>query len=119
MKKLLLSALVALTLAPAASAGCWATVRLTSMPTGAPTWNVTMRPLQHGFRPLPAAKPRIEIRLQGETQWIVFRPKARVGGAFRFVVRFPEAGTYSLRVWDGFEPTCARYHTYGTVDIGL
>jgi hypothetical protein len=118
------TALVALALAPAASAGCWATVKLSSMPTSARTWNVTVQPLQHGFRSLPAAKPRVEIRKQGATKWIVFRPEGRLltgldkgKAAFRFHVVFPGKGTYSLRIWDGFEPTCARYHSYAAVDI--
>ena len=40
-------------------------------------------------------------------------------GVFRARVVFPDAGKYRLRVWDGFEPHCARYHTYKPVTVGL
>jgi hypothetical protein len=121
MRKLVTAAVAfaALAAAPAANAGCWATVKLSSLPNGSTTWNVNVRPLQHGRTPLPAAKPRIEIRREDATKWIVFRPKSKANGLFRFTVSFPGAGTYSLRVWDGFEPHCASYHTYQKVDIGL
>jgi hypothetical protein len=122
MIKLGTTILVALAIAPAANAGCWATVRLSSLPTHR-VWNVSVTPLQHGFRSLPQAKPRVEIRKRGDVKWTVFRPESRVLSAaakaatFRFHVVFPGAGTYSYRVWDGFEPTCARYHTYKAVVI--
>ena len=64
MNKRLLMVLVvlaALATAPAANAGCFATVKLSSMPTGR-TWTVDVTPLQHGRTLLAAAKPRIEIR---------------------------------------------------------
>jgi hypothetical protein len=112
------TALAALALAaPAAGNGCWATVQLSSMPT-ARTWNVVVRPLQHGFRALPAARPRIEIRAADASGWTAFRsrPTARKG-YFRLHVVFPAAGTYRFRVWDGFEPSCARWHTYAPVEI--
>jgi hypothetical protein len=120
MKRLLLVtpvALVALAAAPAANAGCWATVKLSSMPTGR-TWTVNVTPLQHGRTRLPDAKPRIEIR-RGSHPWRRFaaRPTARPG-VFRAHVVFPAAGTWRLRVWDGFEPNCARFHTYAPVTIG-
>ena len=125
MKKLRLVSLAAFAVAPAAPAvapaapaGCWATVKLSSLPT-ALVWNVNVTPLQHGHRPLPAAKPRIEIR-NGDAPWRVFRArKTAKRGVFRARVVFPEPGTYRFRVWDGFEPHCARYHTYAPVTVGL
>jgi hypothetical protein len=117
MKKLLLLTLATcatLALAPTASAGCWATVKLSSMPDGR-VWDVKVTPLQHGFRPLPNAKPRIEIR-SGTAPWKVFAArKTAQRGVFRARVVFPTAGTWQLRIWDGFEPHCARYHTYAPV----
>jgi hypothetical protein len=114
MKKLLLAAIAALTLAPAAEAGCWATVKLSSMPT-ARVWNVNLTPLQHGRTLLPDAKPRIEIR-NGKASWKVFRPVRKVrAGVFAFRVTFGSADVWQLRIWDGFEPHCARYHTYQPV----
>jgi hypothetical protein len=118
MKKLLVVALAALGLAivPVAQAGCWATVKLSSMPTTR-IWNVKVTPLQHGSTPLPDAKPRIEIR-QGSGAWKVFATRRTVmSGVFRAKVVFPTTGKWKLRVWDGFEPHCASYHTYAAVTI--
>jgi hypothetical protein len=116
MRKILLVVFAALAFAPSAQAGCWATVKLSSLPT-ARVWNVTITPLQHGRTLLPNAKPRIEIR-NGSGAWRVFRarPTARTG-VFRARVVFPKAGTWTFRVWDGFEPHCARYHTYRSVTL--
>ena len=128
MKKLLLVSLAAFAVAPAAPAvapaapaGCWATVKLSSLPT-ALVWKVDVTPLQHGRHLLPAAKPRIEIR-DGDGKygpWRVFRARPTAKrGVFRARVVFPEPGRYRFRVWDGFEPHCARYHTYAPVTVGL
>ena len=116
MKRLLVVALVPLAIAPSAHAGCWATVKLSSMPT-ARVWNVNVTPLQHGRTLLPDAKPRIEIR-RGTGPWQAFaaRPTAR-RGVFRARVVFPAAGVWRFRVWDGFEPSCARFHTYAPVTV--
>jgi hypothetical protein len=116
MKKLLLVTLATLVMAPSANAGCWATVKLSSMPSGR-VWNVNVTPLQHGRTLLPDAKPRIEIRT-GTRAWRSFaaRPTAQPG-VFRARVIFPAAGTWRFRVWDGFEPHCARYHTFAPVAL--
>ena len=116
MKRLLVVALVPLAIAPAAHAGCWATVKLSSMPSSR-VWNVNVTPLQHGRTALPDAKPRIEIR-RGNGRWQAFaaRPTAR-RGVFRARVVFPAAGVWRFRVWDGFEPSCARFHTYAPVAV--
>ena len=118
MKKVLavVAALVGLAVAPAAQAGCWATVKLSSLPHGL-VWNVNVTPLQHGVTSLPDAKPRIEIR-KGDGPWRVFAAKRTAKpGVFRAHVVFATAGTWRFRVWDGFEPSCARYHTYAAVTI--
>ena len=111
-----LAAPVASTAAPGASAGCWATVKLSSMPTSL-VWTVNVTPLQHGRTLLPNAKPRIEIR-RAPNPWRVFKANATAKpGVFRARVVFPAPGTWRLRVWDGFEPTCARFHTYAPVTV--
>lgn len=116
MKKVLLVVFAALALAPPAQAGCWATVKLSSLPN-ARVWNVTVTPLQHGLTPLPNAKPRIEIR-NGSGPWRVFRARATAkSGVFRARVVFPAGGRWTFRVWDGFEPHCARYHTFRSVTL--
>ena len=116
MKRFLLVLLAALAVAPPAHAGCWATVKLSSMPTGR-VWNVNVTPLQHGRTLLPNAKPRIEIR-QGSGGWRRFAARRTAKrGTFRAHVVFPAAGTWRIRVWDGFEPSCARFHTYAPVSV--
>ena len=117
---LLVTVLAALGLAPVANAGCWATVKLSSMPTGKSVWNVRVTPLQHGRTSLYDAKPRVETR-NGSGKWIVFRARqmATKPGTYFAKVSFPSAGSWRIRVWDGFEPYCARYHTYTPVVVGL
>lgn len=119
MKKVLLAVVAALAFAPTANAGCFASVKLSSLPTGKSTWNVRVTPLQHGRTLLPNAKPRVEIRT-GTGKWIVYRarPTKRVGTFLARVV-FPSPGRWQIRVWDGFEPHCAQYHTYKAVTIGV
>ena len=118
MKKVLLAAVFVLVAAPSANAGCFASVKLSSLPSGK-VWNVRVTPLQHGRTRLPDAKPRIEIR-NGSGRWIVFRArKTKTTGTFAVTVRFPSAGRWQLRIWDGFEPHCARYHTYAPVTVGV
>ena len=116
MKKLLLVTLLALAAAPAAQAGCWATVKLSSMPT-ARVWTVEITPLQHGRTPILDAKPRIEIR-NGTGPWRSFaaRPTAQPG-VFRARVVFGAGGTWRFRVWDGFANPCGRYHSYRAVTL--
>jgi hypothetical protein len=115
-RSLLFVPLVALAFAPSAQAGCWATVKLSSLPHSR-VWSVDVTPLQHGRTLLPDAKPRIEIRL-ANGDWRVFRAKPTTRrGVFHARVVFPGAGTWRFRVWDGFEPMCARYHTYTPVTL--
>lgn len=119
MKRLLLVVVAALAFAPTAQAGCWATVKLSSMPSGTSTWTVRVTPLQHGRTMLVDAKPRVEIRT-GTDKWIVFRARpTKTAGTYLARVVFPTAGRWQIRVWDGFEPHCARYHTYRAVTIGV
>jgi hypothetical protein len=111
-----------LALAGAAQAGCMATVGLSSTPkatqaAGTP-WIVTIRVLQHGRTPMPDAQPEIRIR-NASGKLIVFKAKltSRVG-SYRARVVFPEAGRYSLGVYDGFPvKECAKVHTFKPVVI--
>ena len=116
MRKLLLVTLVALAAAPAAKAGCMATVKLSSLPEGR-VWTAEITPLQHGRTLIPNAKPRVEIR-NGSGAWRSFSARRTAKpGVFRVRVVFPDAGTWRFRIWDGFEPRCARYHTYAPVTL--
>jgi hypothetical protein len=125
MKKLFVLAATigaGLALAGVAQAGCMATVGLSSMPkaghaAGKP-WVVTIRVLQHGRTPMPDATPEIRIR-NAAGKLFVFKGKktARIG-SYRARVVFPQAGRYSLGVYDGFPvKECARVHTFKSVLI--
>lgn len=119
MKKVLLVVVAALAFAPTAQAGCWATVKLSSLPSGKSTWNVRITPLQHGRTMIVNAKPRVEIR-NGSGKWIVYRARpTKRAGTYLAQVLFPTAARWQIRVWDGFEHPCARYHTYRAVTIGV
>ena len=62
---LLIAAVSALVLAGTAVAGGWATVKLSSRPTGlaaGETWVVDITVLQHGVTPLAGVKPTLTIR---------------------------------------------------------
>jgi hypothetical protein len=117
MKKLLLVLAVAAVAVPAASAGGWATVGLSSLPTGTPpgkTWAVDMTVLQHGRTPLAGIAPVLTIRNDGgETRSFTGRPTGKPG-VYRATVVFPSAGTWSYQVWDDFSQT----HTFKPVEIG-
>jgi hypothetical protein len=122
MKRLLLAGLATAALAvPVAASGspsgCWATVKLSSLPSTL-VWNVNVTPLQHGRTMLPNAKPRVEIRPAAGGTWKVFKARPTLKrGVYRAAVVFASEGTWRFRVWDGFEPHCARYHSYAPVTI--
>ena len=117
MKKLLLVLAVAVVAAPAASAGGWATVGLSSLPTGTPAgdkWSVDLTVLQHGRTPLQGIAPVITIvNTGGDQHRFVGKPTAKPG-VYHADVVFPSVGTWSYEVWDDFSQT----HTFKPVEIG-
>lgn len=118
MKKLLLVlAVVASVAAPAASAGGWATVGLSSLPSGTPAggkWSVDMTVLQHGRTPLNGIAPVLTIvNTDGDSRRFVGTPTGKPG-VYHADVVFPTAGTWSYEVWDDFSQT----HTFKPVQIG-
>ena len=130
MRKLLVLGAIAtaLVVPEAASAGCWATVGLSSTPTGtAPgeAWNVEITVLQHGRTPLADAKPTVAIRnaATGEGAKFTAKPTGKTG-VYRARVVFPSAGRWSYEVFDGFtsyngsDVPCAQTHTFAPVTIG-
>ena len=118
MRTLLLTALVALATAGAASAGGGATVGLSSMPpdgAGPGTkWDVTLNVLQHGRTPLDGVSPTIVIRNldNGETQTFAATPTGEPGKYAAEVV-FPSAGRWEYLVDDDFSQT----HTFRPITI--
>ena len=124
MKKLVLAVLAAAVLAPAAGAGGWATVGLSSLPPGGlepnQAWPVDITVLQHGQTPLAGVTPVVTVRDDGGNPVGKFTatPTDKVG-TYHAVVRFPAEGTYSYEVYDGFERYGgAQTHTFQAVQIG-
>lgn len=117
MKKLLLVLVVAAVAAPAASAGGWATVGLSSLPKDTPaggTWSVDLTVLQHGRTPLEGIAPVLTISNgAGETREFT-GVATGTPGVYRVNVVFPSSGTWSYQVWDDFSQT----HTFKPVEIG-
>ena len=125
MKKLLLGLAVAVVVAvPAASAGGWATVGLSSLPPSGlkakQAWPVDVTVLQHGRTPLAGVTPVVTIR-DGDGKAVARFPGTPTGepGVYHAVVRFPGEGTYSYEVYDGFVTYGgAQVHTFRPVQIG-
>jgi hypothetical protein len=113
--------LVLAVLVPAevAQAGGWATVELGHAPSGLVTgtpWRVELIVKQHGVTPMEGVKPSIRIdNGAGVTRTFHARPTARVGH-YVADVRFPSAGTWRARIFDGF--TDAVPHRISALDVG-
>ena len=118
MKKLplLLVVAVAAIAVPAAGAGGWATVGLSSLPTGTPpgkAWPVDLTVLQHGRTPLEGIAPVLTITNgDGDSRAFTATPTGKPG-VYHADVVFPGEGTWSYEVWDDFSQT----HTFKPVEI--
>jgi hypothetical protein len=114
---------VVLAFAGTASAGCWATVGVSPLPNVGPgeTWTANVQVLQHGRTPMADATPTvlIENRATGEQRAFPASLVDPAEGRYRAAVVFPEAGSWSVAVHDGF-PTaeCAQTHTFGAYAVG-
>jgi hypothetical protein len=126
MKKLLLVLAVAAAAVavPAASAGGWATVGLSSLPPSGleanQPWPVDITVLEHGQTPLTGVTPVVRIR-DGDGKAVAQFSGKPTGkpGVYHAVVRFPGEGTYAYEVYDGFGTYGgARTHTFKPVQIG-
>jgi hypothetical protein len=124
MKKLVLVLAVAVIAVPAASAGGWATVGLSSLPPSGlkpnQGWPVDITVLQHGRTPLAGVTPIVRIRDGGGKVVDSFtaKPTGKTG-VYHAVVTFPDEGTYSYEVYDGFvRYGGAQTHTFKPVEIG-
>ena len=125
MKRLLLlAALVAGALAPAAGAGGWATVQLSSVPTdgtrAGTTLPIDITVLQHGQTPLEGVTPVFRIRDGKANVLAEYKgtPTAKPG-VYHVDVTFPDEGLYNYEVYDGFtQYGGAQTHAYPVVEIG-
>jgi hypothetical protein len=123
MRTLIVTAVVGLALAAAGTAGAGgiATVGVSPAPpdeAGTP-WNARLTVLQHGVTPLDNVQPVLTIRNAdtGATQQFRARPTGE-SGVYETTVKFPEAGTWTYEVWDGFtEYGGARTHTFAPITI--
>jgi hypothetical protein len=101
----MLAILVAAAVPATAQAGGWATVELDGGPAGLSAgepWRVELTVLQHGITPLDGVTPSIRIRNDaGVTRMFPARPAGRPG-RYVAVVRYPEAGIWRTRIFDGF-----------------
>jgi hypothetical protein len=107
-----------LVLAPAAFAGGWATVGLSSTPTGTEPgkpWNVQLTILQHGQTPLPGLQPTVTIRNGDATKTFAAKATAKPG-VYKASVVFPSSGRWTYEVNDGF--VTGQPHTFPAVEIG-
>jgi hypothetical protein len=88
-----------------AHAGGWATVELGDAPGGlvaGEPWRVELIVKQHGVTPMADAKPSVKIdNGEGVVRTFRARPTDRIG-TYVADVRFPSAGTWKTRIYDGF-----------------
>jgi YtkA-like len=118
MKKLALALFVAAVLAPAASAGGWATVGVSTLPPeglqAGQAWAFDMTVLQHGRTPLEGIQPIVRLRgPDGVVEEFAAKPTKKPG-VYHAVVTFPSNGTWSYEIWDDFSQT----HTFKPIMIG-
>lgn len=125
MKRLLLVLVaVGAVLAPAASAGGWATVQLSAVPSdglrAGTAMGIDISVLQHGRTPLAGVTPVFQI-LDPSSGEVVRAVKGRPTGqpgVYHVDVAFPREGTFAYQVYDGFEQYGgAQTHTYAPVEI--
>ena len=117
---LTLTAVAALLLAGTAQAGCWATVGLSSLPTGIQAgdpWNVAITVKQHGRTLLPNAKPTVTITSPSQQTTTIRAKKTARTGVYRAKVVFGTPGTWTFKVFDGFVPGCGHEHTFPKVTV--
>ena len=120
MRRVLIALPLALVLliAPAAYAGGWATVGLSSTPAGTEPvepWPVRITVLQHGVTPLEGVEPTVIITSGDARETFAAKPTGKPG-VYRAEVVFPIAGRWSYAVDDGF--ISERLHTFPAVQIG-
>jgi hypothetical protein len=111
--RLFLAVLFLLVAAPAAQAGGFATVGLSSTP-GDREWTVDITVLQHGVTPLEGVTPHVDITAGATTRTFAARPTG-TPGVYRADVVFPHGGRWTYQVRDGF--TDISPHTFKAVTI--
>jgi YtkA-like len=114
MRKLLVVLAVALVAVPAAGAGGFATVGLSSMPPeDGSAWDVRLTILQHGRTPLDGLSPAIMIQKGDDASLTFAATPTGEPGIYEATVEFPSDGTWTYAINDGFTQT----HTYKPVTV--
>jgi hypothetical protein len=116
MRKLVAVLAAALVAAPAAGAGGFATVGVSSLPPeDGSDWNVVLTVKQHGRTPMDGLHPAITIHNAdtGTTQRFLATPAGETG-KYEATVAFPSNGTWTYSIVDGFTPWT---HTFAPVTI--
>ena len=118
MRRYLVPLLVLLAFPATAQAGGWATVGLSSTPTGTTPgkpWKVDLEILQHGRTPLENVKPAVIVRDASGKETRFDATATKKPGVYSVAVTFPEAGEYTYVVDDGF---VGPVHEFAPVTIG-
>lgn len=125
MKRLLLAVVVVgVVLVPVASAGGWATVQLSDVPSdgmkAGTTMGIDITVLQHGRTPLEGVTPVFQVLdlSSGEVVRSVNGTPTGKPGVYHVDVSFPREGTFSYQVDDGFVAYGgAQTHTFAPVEV--
>jgi hypothetical protein len=112
VRRVLLAVGLLLVFVPAARAGGWATVSLSSTPKEQ-HWAVDLTVLQHGRTPLNDLQPVVTISNGSTTKDFAAKPTGKAG-TYRADVVFPTTGRWSYQIDDGF---VIGMHTYPPVEI--
>ena len=116
MKKILLALVAAAVLVPAASAGGFATVGLSTMPdddvAAGGTWSTDLTVMAHGRTPIDGLSPIVRIRNGEDVREFAATPTGTTG-VYHADVVFPAAGTWHYEIDDGYSQT----HTFKPVDV--
>ena len=117
MRKLLITAaaLATLAVAPTAAGGGFATVGVSpAAPDDAgAVWKMRLNIKQHGRTPLDGLSPTVIVSGPGgQTETYAAKPTGEPG-IYTADVVFPETGTWSYRIDDGF----SQVHTFKPVEI--
>ena len=118
MRKRWLALVAAVLVMPASAvAGGWATVQLSSTPTGlspGEAWNVDLEILQHGRTPLEGVEPKVVVSGPGGASRTFAAEPGGKPGTYTARVVFDAPGRWTYEVDDGFTQT----HSYPPVTIG-
>ena len=119
---LTLTAVAALVVAGAASAGGWATAGVSSPPddpTAGSTWDAKITILQHGQTPLMGVHPTISLIGSGGKKETFTAAATDQPGVYLAKVKFPSSGSFTYEVYDGFTQYGGEQtHTFGAIEVG-